>query len=268
MTIKNRLFNFIPANNQTLYHFCRRYMDRYDGVNDSNMATNGETKLLTAVIPACHVVFDVGANVGHWTQAALSLNPQAAIHAFEPSTAVFQQLIAQNLPPNVLAQPMGLSSAVGEEELFIFPQHTGLNSLYARSGAPEKAGKATQSERVRLTTLDTFCETHHIQAIDYLKIDVEGHDLAVLQGAPTLLANGRIRLIQFEYGGTHIDARVFLQDFFNLLVPLGYDLYKLHPNWLQKHPVYRPALETFQYQNWLAVHQVNGRHLLDKVTLC
>ncbi len=268
MTLKNKLFNLLPAYNQTLYHFSRRYVDRFEGVNDSNMATNGETHLLTAVMPACQVIFDVGANVGHWTQAVLQINPQAAIHAFEPATAVYQQLIAQNLPSNVLAQPLGLSSAVGEEELFIFPQHTGLNSLYTRSGAPEKAGQATQSERIRLTTLDTYCDERQVQAIDYLKIDVEGHDLAVLQGALTLLANGRIRLIQFEYGGTHIDARVFLQDFFHLLAPQGYDLYKLFPGWLQKHPVYRPALETFQYQNWLAVHQVNGRHLLDKVTLC
>ncbi|MBK6327506.1 MAG: FkbM family methyltransferase [Chloroflexi bacterium] len=268
MTIKNRLFNFIPANNQTLYHFCRRYVDRYDGVNDSDMTTNGETKLLTAVIPACQVVFDVGANVGHWTQAVLALNPQATIHAFEPSTAVYQQLMAQNLPHNVRARPLGLSSAPGEQILYVFPQHSGLNSLYARAHAPQETSAAQPQERIQLTTLDDYCQKEQVTAIDFLKIDVEGHDLAVLQGARKMLENGRIHLIQFEYGGTHIDARIFLKDFFALLQPYGYALHKIHPHGLKKYDRYQPALDTFQYQNWLAVRQPQDPNLIEKVTLC
>lgn len=268
MTLKNLLFNLLPAENKMLYHLSRRYVDRYDGVNNSDMTTNGEIYLLTAVIPACQVVFDVGANIGNWTGAVLHLNPQATIHAFEPSTAVYQQLIARNLPQNVLTRPFGLSSTPGEENLYVTPQHTGMNSLYARSETTQATGPAQFQERVQLTTLDNYCETQHVETIDFLKIDVEGHDLAVLQGAKTMLANGRIRLIQFEYGGTHIDARVFLKDFFTLLQPYGYALYKLHPQHLKRFNNYQPALDTFQYQNWLAVHQTNGLNLLDKVTIC
>lgn len=269
MTLKNRLFNLFPANNQTIYHVCRRYVERYDGVNDSNMTTNGETRLLTAVIPACQTVFDVGANVGHWTQAVLALNPQATIHAFEPATAVYQQLIAQNLPPNVLARPLGLSASPGEEALYVNPAHTGLNSLYARSAATGPA----QLEHIQLTTLDDYCAQEQVADIDFLKLDVEGHELAALQGGQKMLHDGRIHLIQFEYGGTHIDARVFLKDFFALLQPAGYDLYKIHPRCLQKQEQYQPALDTFQYQNWLAVRRQtvrrgNGRRLLEKVTIC
>lgn len=267
MTIKHRLFNLLPAQNATLAHFCRRYVERYDGVNNSDMAANGEIHLLTAVIPACQTIFDVGANVGHWTQAVLALNPQATIHAFEPSTAVYTQLITQNLPPNVQARPFGLSATASEETLFLFPQHSGMNSLYIRSNLTT-AADSPQTERIQLTTLDHYCTEQQVQTIDFLKIDVEGHDLAVLQGGEQMLRNGRIRCIQFEYGGTHIDARVFLKDFFTLLQPLGYNLYKIHPQWLKKHAQYQPALDTFQYQNWLAVHQQTGQPLLQKVSQC
>lgn len=52
-----------------------------------------------------------------------------------------------------------------------------------------------------------------------------------------MLENGRIHLIQFEYGGTHIDARIFLKDFFALLQPYGYALHKIHPMALKIRPL-------------------------------
>jgi hypothetical protein len=81
-------------------------------------------------------------------------------------------------------------------------------------------------ERIALTTLDSYCAFEGIQKIDFLKIDAEGHDLEVLKGASTMLAEGRITYVQFEFGGANIDSRTFLRDFVTLLTP-RYSLWRL-----------------------------------------
>lgn len=92
-----------------------------------------------------------------------------------------------------------------------------------------------------------------MQQIDLLKLDVEGHELDVLKGAKHMLAQGQIKRIHFEYGGTYIDARILLKNFFDLLLPLGYRCYKIYPNSLHLVERYDQVLENFQYSNWLAI---------------
>jgi hypothetical protein len=60
----------------------------------------------------------------------------------------------------------------------------------------------------------------------------------VVEGAGELLDGSRIRAIQFEFGGTAMDSRVFLRDFFHLLSP-QYALHRLLPNGLWPMPTCR-----------------------------
>ncbi|HUA51078.1 MAG TPA: hypothetical protein VMB81_02880, partial [Candidatus Sulfotelmatobacter sp.] len=85
-----------------LYLACRDYVARCDGTGNSDMATNGELALLSATIPSCRVVFDVGAHTGDWTAAALALNPALVVHAFEPSARNAAALRARNFPAGVM----------------------------------------------------------------------------------------------------------------------------------------------------------------------
>ena len=91
--------------------------------------------------------------------------------------------------------------------------------------------------------------------IDFVKIDVEGHELEVLKGMKNLLSQYSVGSIQFEYGGTFIDARVFLKDIWELFRDLRYEFYKVFPNNLMKIERYNQSLETFQYQNWLVLRK-------------
>jgi hypothetical protein len=59
------------------------------------------------------------------------------------------------------------------------------------------------------TTLDVFCEENSIGSIDILKIDTEGFDLIVLQGAERMLQNGRIKFIHVEYNDLQPKDGVF-----------------------------------------------------------
>jgi FkbM family methyltransferase len=254
MTVGSRLANFVfdllPHESRLLYPFCRKVFHRANGDNDDDLQTNGERLLMQRVLPKSRVVFDVGANVGDWTAEALFINPRAQYHLFEPSPTTLQSLEKRAFPGNVIVNNAGLGAAEGEMDLFVFGDGLGANSLYDRRGTD---AVEQRRERVRITTLDAYCAGRTIDRIDFLKIDVEGHELEVLRGAAGLLQARRIGVIQFEYGGTYIDARALLKDVWDLIGRLdpSRTFFKLHRDGPRRVPAYRQELETFQYSNWV-----------------
>ncbi|HYM59857.1 MAG TPA: FkbM family methyltransferase [Thermoanaerobaculia bacterium] len=218
------------------------------------MITNGELRLLQKTVVQAELVLDVGANVGDWTLHALGANPSLTIHCFEPSADAFKRLSSRGFPQHVILNNCGLSSTEGTGLLHVFDEASGNNSLYRRTGLEAGWGLAPQrqEERVQLRTLDRYCETAGIAHVDFMKVDVEGHEMEVFKGASSLLRQGRIGMIQFEYGGCNIDSRTLLKDFFEFFQGLDYDLYKVFPSALRPVPRYDQRLENFQHQNWVA----------------
>jgi FkbM family methyltransferase len=237
-----------------LYQACRAYVWRFDGENDLDPYTNGEWRALGEFIPGCRVVFDVGANRGDWTESVLTLNPALEVHAFEPSSDSFAQLAAKALPAHVRLNNVGLGAVAERRALYAIGADAAMRSLYPRAGledygmAPPEAG-----ELVTITTLDAYCRSAGVAAIDYLKIDTEGHDLQVLRGAADMIGRCAVRCIQFEYGSTNVDSRDLLRDFFAFFAERSYRLYKIHSDGHRHYPRYNVRLENFQYQNWLAI---------------
>jgi FkbM family methyltransferase len=184
----------------------------------------------------------------------LALNPALEIHAFEPSRDSFAQLAAKTQPPQVRRNNVGLGAAAEQRALYTLGADSALRSLYPRAGL-EEYGIETPAvgEPVTITTLDAYCRTAGVDAIDYLKIDTEGHDLQVLRGAVGLIGRRAIRTIQFEYGSANVDSRDLLKDFFTFFSDTPYQLHKIHPEGDRHYPRYNVRLENFQYQNWLAV---------------
>jgi FkbM family methyltransferase len=250
-----KLVDALPANS-LLYRFCIRYVNHYNGENNDDMRSNGELRWLRKVLPQCSIVFDVGANIGEWTALALNINPHLQVHCFEPSATTFRRLqVRHQGQRGVTLNNFGLSAAPGEMTLWVFADCAGINSLYKRQGLEDGFALAEQQygETVRLETLDAYCERLGVRQIDLLKVDVEGHELMVLKGAAQILAQGRLQRIQFEYGGTYIDARILLKDMFELLTSYGYRLHKIYPHALRPVDRYDQRLENFQYQNWVAL---------------
>jgi FkbM family methyltransferase len=252
---RDLLFSCLPRENPYLYRFCKKYVDRFRNENNGDMRSNGEERFLASVLPGCHVVFDVGANVGDWARMALAFNANVHLHCFEPSRVTYERLVANRFPPNVACNNFGLGSSQSEEKLLVFEDGSGLNSLYRREGLEAGWGidTNTREESIRLETLDHYVETRGLTSrIDLCKIDVEGHELEVLRGMRATLSRGQMGMIQFEYGGCNIDSRVLLKDIFAFLHEFGYELYKIWPRELRHVPRYDQRLENFQYQNWVA----------------
>jgi FkbM family methyltransferase len=181
--------------------------------------TSGEA-LVVARLPRSPIVFDVGANVGEYARLVLAIRPDARISCFEPSRAAFTEL-SLRLGGTVTAFPIGLGDREGEADLFAPSSGSPMGSVYPRKHS-SIAFKPT--ERVRVRRLDDVCREMKIEKIHLLKLDVEGHELAVLRGAHQLLASGAVDMIQFEFGGSNIDSRTYLRDFFALFEPA----YRIH----------------------------------------
>jgi FkbM family methyltransferase len=249
---KRLLWRFVPPYNDFLYRICKRYVDQYNADNNDNFKTNGELWFIGSVLPECSVVFDVGANIGDWAALAVGINPNATVHCFEPSRAAFDRLRGRALK-NVVCNNWGLSSEPREGTLSIFSDEAGTNSLYYRQGLEGHTQRHT--EKVSLDTIDSYYQALQLGDIDLLKVDVEGHELEVFRGGREAIKRGRIKRIQFEYGGCNIDSRSLLKDIFDFFEPYSYVFHKLYPNRLKQVIRYNQRLETFQYQNWVLLRK-------------
>jgi FkbM family methyltransferase len=237
-----------------------RFMFRRASLDVPNdMRTNGEQYLQRWILDLfpcdrkIHVL-DVGANVGQWSASMLTAARDAGraenldLHSFEPSSYTFSRLSKTLASHPVNLQQVALSERPGSSVLHMMGPAAGMNSLHALPKMP--ADIAT--EDVVTTTLEEYAASARLGEVALVKIDTEGHDLAVLRGAGRLLTEQRIWVAQFEYNWSWIGARSFLYDAFKLLDPAGYRLGKLTPKGVEFYPHWDADLETFVQGNYIA----------------
>ena len=199
-------------------------------------------------------LFDVGANVGEYTLEILEAfrDQQFQLYAFEPSNRASARL-REKVPvlTNVHLVQKALGDAEATADLFSPAEGSALASLHQRDLSHTNQ-KFLPTEKVTITTLDQFCADNKIDHVHLLKIDVEGHELAVLRGASKMIERNAVEVIQFEFGGTSLDSRTYFKDFFLLLSP-KYKIYRILPKGLRELPKYSERLEIFQSANYLAI---------------
>lgn len=144
------------------------------------------------------VVFDVGANAGVFTVlAGTKVGPKGRVCAFEPGTEA-QALLKSNLRLNRLSNVTLFEGAVsdraGTAKLAV--AEDGALSSLARTGHHSQMVK--EWREVPTTTLDDFVEKNGIAKIDFIKIDVEGAEKLVFEGARRLLKSFRGLTVLFE----------------------------------------------------------------------
>lgn len=191
------------------------------------------------------IVFDVGANIGEWSSNLLAKNNAAELHCFEPSEETFLTL-SKTLSgfSHVQINQLGLSSSKQEIEFF---ENDGsdVTSLYRRFDAQN-----TKKISVKLITGDAYLAAHHINRIDFLKIDIEGMEYDALLGLRDTLASQKIQLVQFEYGEFNIHSERLLKHIYELLP--DYTIGRLHPNYVDFMD-WHHALENFKAANYIAI---------------
>ena len=252
-TMKKRLYLFISCNRRkvffkTIAKIANFYINAFDNLNHDHN-THGEVWLMNIIKSYnIKVVFDVGANVGKWTNEARNLFHDARIFSFEPIPNVFDQLqINTKELTKVFINNIALSNVTGELSFNYYPKSNLFSSIYNHPG-----GKDGIILKVISKCGEKFCNENEIDCIDFLKIDTEGSEPLVLEGFKEMLKNKKIRLVQFEYGITNIDAKFILKDFFKLFNDNGYIVGKIFPNYVN-FISYNKENENFKHQNYIAV---------------
>ena len=145
---------------------------------------------LTAGNPI-RTVFDAGGNFGQSALGYAAAFPEATIFTFEPFPESFVRLrAAVARRERIRAFNVALGAAPGTAPLNVTPS-AGNNSLLPTP-------TATARVEVPVDTVDAVAAAQGVVAIDLLKMDVEGSELQVLDGAAGLLRAGRIRFVLAE----------------------------------------------------------------------
>lgn len=177
------------------------------------------------VLPSTPLIYDVGANEGQFAVECMRLWPEAQLRCFEPVGASYMEL-AKNTKR--WQDQIKLSECALWNEKDLIPLYHGMGcdqtaSLFSR-WLPGVGELHKDARMVQVHRLDEFMMAFRETPVNLIKLDVEGAEFRVLQGAGTFLDPKKIEAIWFELNSCALDARVYFRDFWNLLRSRGYSI--------------------------------------------
>src|SRR5579859_4190527 len=225
------------------------------GVPTRDLIGAGEQRFLRQLSSLGAInVFDVGAHFGEFSTELRSLCPQARIWAFEPHPAAFLRLSEAGAAAGFTSVNRGLSDQPGRLELYDYADrttgtsHASMHPDVFRSVHHAEASSVV----VEVTTVDDFMESERLSRLHLLKVDAEGHELAILRGAQRAIRSGAVDVIQFEFNEMNVTSRVFFKDFYEALP--GFSFHHMVVNGLAPMGPYQPRIhELFILQNVVAI---------------
>jgi FkbM family methyltransferase len=149
------------------------------------------------------VFFDVGANIGLYSLYAAKLRPRCAVFAFEPESQNFARLcnnVSINRAANIVPCGLALSDGESFDYLSVSSMAPGsaLHSLPASSESRKRPVAQALRQGVLSTTLDALVKRHGLPSPALLKIDVDGVEDRILNGAGVLLRSAALRTMIVE----------------------------------------------------------------------
>ena len=181
------------------------------------------------------VAFDVGANIGLFTVMLAALD-NVDVHAFEPVVSTFERLssnVALNhFSSNIHLNLAAVGSKKGNVEFDIYAKSPAINRLSNTSLVTSQSAAATR-QKVSVINLDDYCQEKGIERIDFLKIDVEGMEAQVLQGAKKMLKAQKVSGILIEICPNNLKVTGnSVELLHSTILESGYLPYKLSPHGL------------------------------------
>lgn len=173
------------------------------------------------------VIFDVGANVGQWSHRIVeAMGPGLRLFQFEPSAYCCEMLRSSDFPNRTLIAA-AVSEYKGRATMWTPAEGSQNASLYPRRDS--FIPPAEQQEQVETVRIDDIVDEYGLDRVDYMKMDIEGAELAALRGAEHSLRTHTIRALSFEFGSANINSCTFLHDFWDLFQEMRYRLYRICP---------------------------------------
>ena len=173
------------------------------------------------------VIFDIGAHHGESALKFSQIFDNSEIHSFEPFPQSFVALQRLNLP-NVKAYHCGFSDKTQKEKFHanVFDYTNSLlpfsNNLRMDIWGENDVKEIGQIE-CDFFTIDDFMKNNNIPVVDFMKIDVQGAEYKVFEGARKALSEKRIKAIQMEVNITDLyEGQKSMGYYVNLLEGYGY----------------------------------------------
>ena len=223
--------------------------------NFKNNNESGESFFIKYVLAPTNpkLCIDIGANIGAYTSELLE-NTKANVISFEPLPTAFESLIqtTNNYIERITLENKGVGKSV--ESLTI---HFNPNAL-AHASFSEDIKKVSyvsneQKMIVPVVTLDSYCDEKKIKEIDLIKIDVEGFEAEVFEGAKKTFAIIKPKFIQMEFNWHQMFRNTSL-NFFAEKLP-DYTVYQLVPNGWVKRDSKDPLANIYCFSNFVFVRK-------------
>jgi FkbM family methyltransferase len=213
-------------------HGIRYHLDLHEGIDFSIYLLGsfepGTHKTLKELVKPGDTVFDIGANIGaHTLTLAQSVGPTGKVYAFEPADFAFEKLrrnlaLNPDLQTRAFPQQVLLAANLSEQREPEIYASWPLESDGSRH--PKHRGQLVSTSRATVDTLDAFTARQGITALNLIKIDVDGHELAVLQGATETLRRFHPMLVMEMSPYVHAEHGHNFAEFVALLKNAGYSL--------------------------------------------
>lgn len=186
---------------------------------------------------------DVGAHLGSFTHSIFQLAPKGK-HSIIEAIPYKASWLCKRFP-KATVHHCAVSDSEGEISFFENLDRPGFSSL------TERRSTGRQKEyKVKLSTLDSILDG---QKVDFIKIDVEGHELEAVKGAKGLLESQH-PIVMFEAGAIYdhdIDNAKYIE-LFSLWGVLNYDVYAIFDFYYKRPPLTAEAFQSYRSYPFLA----------------
>lgn len=234
---------------------------RANGYNNwRNSTESGEEFFIKNILASTDpkLCIDIGANIGSYTLDLVKYT-DADIISFEPIPEAFDELKDKFFfQSRVVTENVGVGAS--NDNLTI---HYNPNMLAHASFSEEvkKVSYVTNNEKmvVPMVSLDDYCGKHNITSIDFIKIDTEGYESEVFEGAKRVFKEIMPKFIQIEFNWHHLFRNKTLNYFAEQLPK--YDVYQLiHSGWKRVDPK-DPFANMYHYSNFVFVRKDQRKYI-------
>lgn len=210
------------------------------------------------------VFVDVGAHVGMFTVlGSKKVGPKGEVFSFDPipeNVKALKKNLELNSLSNVKVTNQALSSSSGDK-VFKIREDTGLSGFYEHP-----LGATVKEINVRAATLD---EHFKDKKVDFIKIDTEGHEMKVLEGAKETLKNNPHAQLIIELNPSSLkSAGKTPEDLLEFILSLGYEVYSIDDQLnrfyrlTDKHKQWKDNFPQYGYTNLLCIPKGTSKSML------
>ena len=195
-----------------------KYIDNL--IIQDGLFEESSTAAVKKIIKKSDIVMDIGANIGYYSVIfSKQVGPKGKVYAFEPLTEyreVLEMNLSANRIKNCIIENNGLSDREQKLILYVNDSSATLHPLDENF---------QRKEKINSITLNSFVRDNKIDKLNFIKIDVDGHEPAVLNGAWETIRKFKT-VVLLEISHLHyLKYGINVWDFYDILKNKGFFIY-------------------------------------------